>query len=122
MKKPTICRYCGGKVIFTDASVIYENGRNNIYLCTNCNAYVGVHKGTHNPMGELANAVLRMKRRETHKVFDAYWKSAGLSRSAGYKWLASQLAISKKSTHIGYFDMETCEQVVTLCKAAKQAA
>ena len=118
MKKPTICRYCGGKVIFTDTSAIYENGGENIYLCTNCNAYVGVHKGTDNPLGDLANAVLRLKRRETHEVFDAYWKEAGMTRSAGYKWLAVQLGIPVKSSHIGYFEMERCEKVIQLCKGA----
>ena len=122
MTRPTICRYCGGKVILTDASAIYENGRDKIYLCTNCNAYVGVHKGTDKPLGDLANAVLRLKRRETHEVFDAYWKGAGMSRSAGYKWLAGRLGIPVKQAHIGYFEMETCERVIKLCKAAKSAA
>ena len=122
MKKPTICRYCAGKVIFTDTSAIYEHGKYKIYLCTNCNAYVSVHKGTNKPMGDLANAVLRMKRRETHEAFDTYWQGAGMTRSAGYKWLAVQLNIPTKKAHIGYFEMETCEWVIKLCKAANQAA
>lgn len=54
-KIPTICPYCGGRVIFTDSSAIY-GGRSYgmIYLCTNCNASVGVHKGTRKPLGTLA--------------------------------------------------------------------
>ena len=88
-----------------------------IYLCTNCNAYVGTHKGTNKPLGRLANAVLRMKRRETHKVFDGYWQRMNMTRSAGYKWLSNQLKLPKSKTHIGYFDMETCENVIQLCHA-----
>lgn len=67
MKTPTICRYCGGKVILTTARAIYGKGDDPIYLCTMCNAYVGCYKGTTTPMGKPANAVLRLKRQETHR-------------------------------------------------------
>ena len=122
MKIPKICDYCSGKVIFTSNSAIYENGKEMIYLCTNCNAYVGVHKETNRPLGRLANAVLRMKRRETHKAFDSYWRDKKMTRSAGYKWLANQLKLPKEKTHIGYFDMETCENVIQLCCVKNNAA
>ena len=38
---PTICRYCGGKIIKTKTRVLYGKGNQTIYLCTMCNAYVG---------------------------------------------------------------------------------
>lgn len=67
MKIPTICDYCGGKVIFTDSAIVYHGkSYGNIYYCTNCGAYVGVHDGTKKPLGTLANAALRSKRREAH--------------------------------------------------------
>ena len=50
MKIPTICDYCGGKVIFTDSAIVYHGkSYGNIYYCTNCGAYVGVHDGTKKP-------------------------------------------------------------------------
>lgn len=81
MTIPQICHYCGGKVILTQATDIYEHGEGSIYLCTNCNAFVSCHKGTTRPMGRLANAVLRMKRREVHQIFDAWWTAQGMTRS-----------------------------------------
>ncbi|MBO5020697.1 MAG: hypothetical protein J6D52_08545 [Clostridia bacterium] len=69
MKKPTICRYCGGKVILTDSSQIYGKDYGKIFLCTTCNAFVGVHKKTEKPLGTLANSILRSKRKETHQVY-----------------------------------------------------
>ena len=115
MKVPTICRYCGGKVILTSSSRIYGKDYGNIYLCTNCNAFVGVHKKTDKPLGTLANSVLRTKRKETHKVFDSFWKSKNMTRTEGYKWLSQKMGLPPKSTHIGYFEMEDCQKVIDLC-------
>ena len=114
-KIPTICQYCGGKVIFTDSSVIYGGkSYGNIYLCTNCNASVGVHDGSRKPLGTLANSALKLKRRETHVVFDGWWKSHGLKRADAYQWLAKQMRLPVYQTHIGQFDMAQCEQVLQI--------
>lgn len=116
MRIPTICRYCGGKVVLTSASEIYEKSAERIYLCRNCNAYVGVHAGSNRPLGRLANAVLRMKRRETHEIFDAFWRSRGLSRTQAYRWLAAALHLPESGAHIGNFEMDDCQRVITLCR------
>ncbi|WP_432353259.1 zinc-finger-containing protein [Anaerotruncus rubiinfantis] len=120
-KIPTICPYCGGRVIFTDSSAIY-GGRSYgmIYLCTNCNASVGVHKGTRKPLGTLANTALKNKRRETHAVFDGYWKQNGIKRTDAYKWLARQMRLPEYRTHIGQMDMELCERVIQIVQAQIQ--
>lgn len=39
MKIPTICRYCGGKIIKSTTRALYPKGSEPIYLCVNCNAY-----------------------------------------------------------------------------------
>ena len=49
MKIPTICRYCGGKIIKSTTRALYPKGSEPIYLCVNCNAYVGCY-GTVLPM------------------------------------------------------------------------
>lgn len=116
MKIPSICPYCAGKVILTEATDIFEHGDGMIYLCTNCNAFVSCHKGSTRPMGKLANAALRMKRRETHQIFDNWWKSQGVSRTQGYKWMAEQMKLPAHLAHIAQFDMEACEQVILLCR------
>lgn len=119
-KIPTICPYCGGKVIFTDSAVLYHGkSYGNIYLCTNCNASVGVHNGTRKPLGTLANSVLKLKRQETHRIFDSWWKSVRLGRNAAYKWLAEQMGLPVHRTHIGQFDMAQCEQAIQIVYAVQ---
>lgn len=120
LKPPKICRYCAGKVIYTSARAIYEKSSEMIYLCTNCNAYVGVHKGTRIPLGKLANAALRMKRRETHAVFDAFWHARGWTRAEAYRWLARELGIAEDAAHIGNFEMDECEQASHACRSCEQ--
>lgn len=113
IKIPTICPYCGGKVVFTDSAVIYNSkSYGNIYLCTNCNASVGVHKGTRKPLGTLANSVLKLKRQETHRIFDSWWKSCHMNRGDAYQWLARHMELPIYRAHIGQFDMNQCEQVI----------
>ena len=118
MRKPTICRYCGGKVILTDSSQIYGKDYGKIFLCTTCNAFVGVHKKTEKPLGTLANSILRSKRKETHQVFDKFWKDNNMSRTEGYKWLSEKMGLPYKSTHIGYFEIEDCQKVIDICEQA----
>ena len=120
---PTICRYCGGVIRPVPAETIYRDSADRlqmtgetVYQCQNCNARVGCHKGTDRPLGDVANEVLRLKRIETHQAFDALWKQKGLSRTAAYKWLAKKLRISEEKAHIGGFEMEQCQQVISLCK------
>lgn len=123
MDIPTICRYCGGVIRLVPAQRIYGDAVNRlglehekIYLCQNCNARVGCHKGTTRPLGNPANEVLRLKRMETHQVFDSYWKEKGMSRAQAYRWLSAQMHLTEKQTHIGGFEMDACEHVIRLCR------
>ena len=86
-----------------------------IYQCQNCNARVGCHRGTTRPLGNVANEVLRLKRMETHRVFDAFWKRQRMSRTKGYKWLAEQLGLPEGEAHIAEFEMDQCQRVIELC-------
>ena len=54
MEIPSICRYCGGKIIKSTTRALYPKGREPIYLCVNCNAYVGCYPDGR-PMGKVAN-------------------------------------------------------------------
>lgn len=124
---PTICRYCGGKITLTDARTVYGDAvqrlgleSEKIYLCQNCNARVGCHRSTTRPLGNVANEVLRLKRMETHNIFDAFWRCRGMTRTGAYKWLAQKMELPEKHTHIGSFEMDACEQVITLCREDKK--
>lgn len=74
------CDYCGRETEYVDSKVIYGKSYGKIYLCRNCMAYVGVHKGTDKPLGRLANAELRNWKKAAHAVFDPLWKYGLLSR------------------------------------------
>ena len=123
MKIPTICRYCGGVVRLVPARKIYGASTERlglagekIYLCQNCNARVGCHKGTTRALGNVANEVLRLKRMEAHRVFDALWKSGRMTRTGAYRWLAGELHLRPDRAHIGGFEMDQCQRVIELCE------
>ena len=96
--------------------------REMIYQCQNCNARVGCHKGTTRPLGNLANEVLRLKRMETHQVYDAFWKRSGMTRTQAYKWLAEQMNLTEDRAHIGSFEMDQCQMVIELCRKNSEEA
>lgn len=127
MEMSKICRYCGGIIRTVPAKSIYGDStkrlgmeREFIYQCQNCNARVGCHKGTLRPLGNVANEVLRLKRMETHQVFDTFWRGKGMGRTQAYKWLSLQMHLSEKRTHIGGFEMDQCQRVIELCRKNNQ--
>ena len=87
MKIPTICRYCGGKIIKSTTRALYPKGSEPIYLCVNCNAYVGCYPDG-SPMGKVANTVLRLKRQEhigSSTAFGGSRAGRGARPTAGWR-------------------------------------
>ena len=85
-----------------------------MYLCRNCMAYVGVHKGTDKPLGRLANAELRYWKKRAHAVFDPLWQRGRFRghRNAAYGWLAQKMGLPVEQTHIGMFDVAQCRKAI----------
>ena len=73
------CPYCGKEAELIDSSVIYGRSYGMAYICFDCDAYVGTHKGTEKPLGRLANAELRKWKMRAHDAFDPIWKSRKMS-------------------------------------------
>jgi hypothetical protein len=127
-----ICPYCNGKTEFVDSKEVYGTGYGMIYLCLECQAWVGVHEGTDRALGRLANAELREWKIQAHYWFDAVFKKGfinqifpeyipGLSnREKAYCWLAEKMHIPRAECHIGMFDVSQCGEVVRICKQAYQ--
>ena len=113
------CDYCGTKADFVDSSVIYGKSYGMIYLCPDCGAYVGVHKGTDKPLGRLANSELRRWKRNAHNVFDPLWMRGPFRgrRNAAYAWLAQQMGLPIEKTHIGMFDVAQCKEAINIILA-----
>lgn len=112
-----ICPYCKKPTEYIDSIKIYVyKSHGFVYYCEPCNAYVGVHKGTNEAKGRLANAELRHWKKEAHEYFDKIWKLQLCTRSEAYKWLSETLKLDPKYTHIGMFGVKTCKDVVFFSK------
>lgn len=113
------CDYCGEQALLVSGEVIYPSrsdlGNLWFYQCKPCNAYVGSHKGSNKPLGRLANKELRKAKMAAHRSFDYIWTSEKMKRAKAYSWLAKQLGIPASECHIGMFDVDTCNKVVTTC-------
>ena len=75
-----MCPYCGSHAVLQKGRFVYGDASREeyLYVCSKypmCNSYVGVHVGTKNPKGTLANPELRNKRIKAHKVFAQIWEN-----------------------------------------------
>ncbi len=120
---PTSCRICGSSVHFVNNSELYGRPYGNWpygYFCGFCQAYVGCHPETDIPMGTMATAGLRNKRRLAHEAFDPLWRSKKISRSKAYKRLAHEMGIPRAECHISWFEVEQCDQVVLVANRLRK--
>lgn len=126
-----ICPYCGSVTEYVDSAIVYGKSYGMIYICKPCDAYVGVHKGTDNALGRLANAELRHWKKEAHAHFDPIAKTDLINRiwpefipdtsnrTKAYIWLSGKMEIDVKYCHIGMFDIDQCKKVVEICNKYK---
>lgn len=118
LQEAPICPYCGNASEHVDGTTIYPHRPDlavkKFWRCQPCDAYVGCHLGTPEPLGTLANAELRKARSEAHNAFDALWDFDGkpMTRKEAYAWLAAELGIETEACHIGMFDLAMCKKVV----------
>ena len=122
IEKKVICPYCGSEAELVTGREIYPHRLDlyakKFYQCEPCDAYVGCHPGTENPLGRLADIELREAKMRAHAAFDPIWKSGNKKRGSAYAWLADQLGIDQKDCHIGMFDVDMCQRVVEVCSGA----
>lgn len=121
-----ICPYCESESKCVSGDVVYPHRKDLhskwFYQCKPCDAYVGCHPGTKNPLGRLANAELRKYKSLAHKAFDPIWKEKIMKRSDAYKSLAAEMKINAAECHIGMFDVNQCKQVIAICLNKKLEA
>lgn len=120
------CNYCGKPPQLLRAQndgYPYAQDYGPVWCCIPCRAWVGCHPNTVIPLGRVANKELRQAKMAAHAVFDPMWKqhqrvaycSKQEARKVAYDWLAEQMGLPVKKTHIGMFDVEDCQRVVQLC-------
>lgn len=113
-----ICPYCGKDTAYVDSEVVYRQSYGMIYLCADCLAWVGVHKGTDNALGRLADKELREWKIKAHAAFDPIWQTGIMKRGHAYHWLAKMLDIPDEYCHMGYFSVATCKRVVEIIESS----
>lgn len=110
------CPYCKKEaVFFRNSTHLYGKDYGPIWMCKDCDAYVGCHRGTSNPLGTLANKELRLWRKKAHQAFDLLWESGLMSRRNAYKFLQHALGLSRKQCHIAKFNVGLCYLTTIVC-------
>jgi len=113
-----VCHYCCNQAVKVLGKVIYPHRpdlyQKTFYQCKPCNAWVGCHPNTENPLGRLANAELRKWKSMVHGLFDPIWKNKKMRRGEAYSWLAKELQIDEKECHVGMFSLERCQKSVAI--------
>jgi hypothetical protein len=141
MPNPPLCPYCQQASRLVTGADVYPHRddlmEKRFYQCVPCEAHVGTHAKSGEPLGTLANATLRSLRSAAHDAFDPLWKRAvdgemhgrkkrnqhvaqighyiKKHRTAAYTLLAKAMDISVENCHIGVFTEDQCRQVIHLC-------
>lgn len=110
-----ICPYCKSKTKqVTELEVYGKEYKGRILIACinfpNCDSYVGTHSDD-TSLGRLANHDLRKAKRNAHYWFDKIWKEKYKKRSELYTELSEFLDLDKEFTHIGMFQIKTCNKV-----------
>jgi hypothetical protein len=110
-----VCPYCNKKAEWVENKEVY--GRNvgksyMIYLCKDCDAYVGCHKNTRRELGSMANKELRELRTRVHDIIDPLWiyrRDKKAWRTKVYeklnKWWGGEF-------HVGWLRENDCKYVI----------
>jgi uncharacterized protein YlaI len=116
------CRYCNKQAEWVDNATVYGKRYGKSYMmwiCRPCDARVGCHNNTKEPLGILANAELRKIKMEVKnawikKELGEWGEGNSKAKGEAYKKLADQLGIKVKYCHFGYFGIETCQKIKKL--------
>ena len=111
------CPNCLNSARWCDNKEIYGKsyGRSSMcWYCKRCDYYVGCHNNSQRPLGKMASRETRELRMACHKKFDTYWKENFTTRNEGYKWLQEIMKKLPADAHIGMFEKEECEELLTL--------
>lgn len=106
------CPYCQKEAKYGPNEEYYGRryGRSYMcYYCKDCDAYVGTHNNTTNPLGTMANKELRELRMKCHAMIDPLWRAGKISRGRIYQKLSDAFG---KEIHIGESDIETCLELI----------
>jgi len=115
-----ICPFCDSPAEWVSHAEIYNGKVYNekahmIWLCRQCDAYVGTHQNSKRPLGQMANAHMRKARKMTKELFInkclmGNWNCNAILKNAAYAMLADRMGISTDACHFGDFTVEQCRE------------
>jgi hypothetical protein len=120
------CQYCKGHPLRMTGAELFpdrpEIAVRHYIVCRDCDAWVGCRPGTWTPLGDLADATLRMARRRAHEAFETVWRAAAhetrmsddAARRAAYAWISSHV---KGGAHVAGLALRECGEMVRMCGA-----
>ena len=128
VKEPKVgevtCNYCGNSAVRATGKDVYPHRKDLwtkiFFVCEPCDARVGCHPNTEEPLGNLANVELRQWRMQAHSFFDNIWKKKQLSRGKAYAWLRSKTGLDHHACHIGSMSIDQCKVVIKHCKEREE--
>jgi hypothetical protein len=117
-RRTLLCTYCGRATELHSRATLFPD-RPDIpdrlfWVCWPCEAWVGCHGNTDEPLGTVADASLREARTSAHEAFDPIWKGGPMSRPEAYAWLSRATGISHEKCHIGMMNLDECSRVKQL--------
>lgn len=112
------CNHCQKEAEWVSNAEVYGRpyGKSHmIWLCRDCDAYVGCHNNTMEPKGKyLAKKDLRDARKRAHAVIDPLWQSKKYKRGTVYARIGDAFG---KQMHVG--DTETVQECEDIIKTAQ---
>ena len=110
------CQYCKNDAVWVENKEIYGKNYGKSYmcwLCKNCDAYVGCHNNTKEPLGNLANKELREKRKMAKNLWIqrklGNWECDPNKKRLAY---ADLNILMGKEFHFGNSTIKECEIII----------
>jgi hypothetical protein len=120
-----LCDYCGAHAAlarYGDAAYPYREDHGTLWICTACEAWVGIHaRSTRNvPLGRLADAALREAKSRLHDTLEPLVAgkvrrdrvNAFEARAKAIRWVASELGFDPLPASIHHLSLDQCEHAI----------
>ena len=120
-----LCDYCGAHatlVEYGEAAYPYRKDHGKLWLCTTCQAWIGVHsRSTRNiPLGRLADGALRDAKSRLHDTLEPLVagkvRRDGVNpfeaRTKAVRWIAGELGFEPVPGSIHNLSLDQCEHAI----------
>ena len=85
----------------------------NFWQCETCSNFVGCHKGTDKPLGNIPTKKIKKARVEIHALIDPIWKSGKMKRNDIYNYITEKIGWNYHTAKIR--TIEEAREVYKIC-------